>query len=242
MANVRDIGGWVNNNGKKIKRGKIIRGARTNAYENTPYYTENGYQCLTKSLHIKGEIDLRHSGDDYGQTHNFIDESYPYLKAPFTTCNYILPSFKQSEPIERQFDKNTPSSFKKIFSFLSDESNYPVYIHCNGGADRTGTICMIIEAVLDLPLDSIYKDIELTSFSASGRRWRSDIGDDITFTKTGVMQDDKLNYVAFGKCINDLWEEYGKGKTFKEAVVNYLKSVCGVSDEEINALNKIMLG
>lgn len=242
LFNVRDIGGWTNNQGMKAKRGKIIRGGKTNNFEDAPLYTSQGYELLTKALKINGEIDLRGEADNYGQTHNFLGEEKPYIQAPFTTCNYILPFFHQDTPIARSFDERTPSSFKKIFSLLSDENNYPIYIHCNAGADRTGTICMILEAILDYPLDVIYKDIELSTF-ATDPRLRSQIDSEtMTFSPTGVYQDDNANYIAFGKCVKDLWEEYGKGKTFKEAVENYLQTVCGVTSEEIASFRKIMLG
>ena len=243
MHNVRDLGGWKAENGKKINFDKIIRGGRTNAFEDYPYYTDEGYDVLTKSLGIKGEIDLRNSGDNYGQTHNFINEEYPYLLAPLSIDAEILPDFKQTEPVARRFNSNMPSTIKSIFSFLADETNYPVYVHCNAGADRTGTICMVIEGLLGVSVNDIYKEFELTSFSTYGQRWRSSIdAETMTFDPSGVMQDDNNNYVALGKCVNMLWNTYAPNGTYQEAVTNYLKSVCNVTDEEINSFKNIMLG
>ena len=242
INNVRDIGGWTAENGKKIKFDKIIRGGRTNRSQNEPAYSDLGYEILTNSLGIKGEIDLRHSGDIYGQTKNFINEEYPYLNSSFFCYSEILPGFEQTEPYVRKYNNKTPANCKSIFSFLANEENYPVYIHCNAGADRTGTICMLIEGLLGVSVDDIYKEFELTSFSPSGKRWRSNIDyTSYTFDDTGVMQDDTKNYVGMGKCVETLWATYGPDGTFQEAVTNYLKTVCNVSDEEISALKNIML-
>ena len=241
MCNIRDIGGWKTTNGERIKHGLIIRGIRTNDHDNVPIFTEAGYLLLKDALKIKGEIDLRHSQDNFGQTQNIFNKDYPYITAPFTTCCHILPSFNEGGPYHRVFDKNTPDSFNKIFTFLSEKSNYPVFIHCNSGADRTGTICMVIEGLLGVKEEDIYRDFELTSFTPASQRWRSKINDDNTFDDSGVMQDDQYNYVAAMKCLRTIKEEYGKGKTLQEAITNYLKVVCSVSDEQINTLKEIML-
>lgn len=241
LHNVRDIGGWKTTDEKTIKNGLIIRGGKTNSYDDFPAYGEDGKDCLVNWLKINGEIDLRGSGDNYGQTHNFISEDKPYLSAPITTSSYILPSFYQTEPVVRKYDTRTKDSFKNIFKFISNKDNYPIYIHCNAGADRTGTICLILEAVLGVPVDSLYKDFELTSFSLYGNRWRSNITSDHKFDDSGVMQDNADNYVGIGKCVKNLWKEYGKGKSFQEAVINYLKKVCEITDEEIAAFQSIML-
>lgn len=242
MHNVRDLGGWSAEGGKKIKYDKIIRGGRTNRVNNEPYYTEHGYEILTNSLGIKGEIDLRHTGDIYGQNSNFIDSDNPYLNASFFCYSEILPDFRQTEPNPRSYNAKTPASCKQIFSFLANEENYPVYIHCNAGADRTGTICMLIEGLLGVSVEDIYKEFELTSFSEYGRRWRSNIDmSTFTFDDSGVMQDDNQNYVGMGKCVKSLWETYAPNGSFQEAVENYLTTVCNVTEEEINAVKNIML-
>ena len=242
MHNVRDLGGWKAENGKTIKFDKIIRGGIPNYYGDTPIYTSDGYEIISHSLKLKGEIDLRHSGDDHGQTRNIFSEEYPYLRASLSVDSEILPFFEQSEPVARRYNSKTPSTIKSIFSFLADESNYPLYVHCNAGADRTGTICMIIEGLLGVSVNDIYKDFELTSFSVYGKRWRSDIDrDNLLFHEDGVMQDDMNNYVAMGKCVETLWKTYAPKGTYQEAVANYLKIVCNVTDEEINTLKSIVL-
>ena len=241
LCNVRDIGGWETVDGKRIKHGLIIRGSRTNDHDDVPSYTQEGYDLLTKALKIKGEIDFRHPHDIFGQTHNFINKDYPYLVAPFTTCCYIVPSFNDGGPNHRYYDDKTAKSFHDIFKFLLDKKNYPVFIHCNSGADRTGTICMILEGVLGVPLESIYRDFELTSFSPGTKHWRSGITDDYKFDGTGIMQDDQFNYVAAEKCLKRINNQYGPGKSIQEAITNYLKEVCNITDEDISQLKEILL-
>ena len=47
---------------------------------------------------------------------------------------------------------------------IADENRYPVYIHCTGGADRTGTLAFLINALLGVGEDDLIriKSIMLT--------------------------------------------------------------------------------
>ena len=56
-------------------------------------------------------------------------------------------------------------AYRKLFSTLANENNYPIYYHCTGGADRTGTISFLLNALLGLDEETLIKDYEFTSFS-----------------------------------------------------------------------------
>ena len=250
--NVRDLGGYKTDCGKRIKYGLIYRGACTN--DRSGYYlSKTALKTANEVLGINGEIDLRHSGDDtncYGvhQEKNYFDENKPYLKASITQACYIFPSFKQTDPMVRNYDTRTASSLRNIFSFLADESNYPVYFHCNAGADRTGTLAYLISGYLGVKYDDLVKDFELTSLSPFGTRLRSNYTMDssyqLYFDDTGVYEDDNDNYIAFGKMHNMMMEIYGKGSNkVSDAIYNYLtSSEIGVKAEDLAKLKSIMLG
>ena len=53
---------------------------------------------------------------------------------------------------------------KAVFETLAQEENYPVYLHCNYGMDRTGMICYILEALLGMSPEDCYRDWELSVF------------------------------------------------------------------------------
>lgn len=57
-SNVRDLGGWSAENGKTIAYGKIYRGGKINA-GNESSLTDDGLKTMSKTLGIKTEIDLR---------------------------------------------------------------------------------------------------------------------------------------------------------------------------------------
>ena len=268
-SNIRDLGGW-NADGSFVNYGKIYRGNQLNGYGNwgDNKLTENGLKTFKDDLKIKTEIDLRAQGkDDADQTVNFVDASLPYYKYTIGQYTDILePSVWNALP----HDGNTPAdstenkndarrlsyatgnavrnenamrrSLKSIFEVLADERNYPVYIHCNAGADRTGTVAFLINGLLGVSEADLIRDFELTSFSkVSGLRYRSEIKDG-NFTEIGVMQNDYDNFVAFGALIEAIKVNYGaEGKALSYAIENFLTGYIGVSHEQIESIKRIML-
>lgn len=111
--------------------------------------------------------------------------------------------------------------YKTAFSALADESRYPVYVHCNAGADRTGTICAIIEALLGMSEEDILHDYETTSFSVYGIRGYNE--------KT----------YPFDK----FWDKFNtyEGETLADKAENYMLSI-GVTKSEIYNIRAIMYG
>ena len=241
--NVRDLGGWTAADGKTVKYGLLYRGGKINS-GNATTLTVEGKNIYENILKIKGEIDLRGS-DDYGQTQNCVNSANPYLKAPYTGYTTIFPEFSQKTPVNRVYDAKSAGSMKAIFEFLADESNYPVYFHCNAGADRTGTLAFLINGLLGVSYEDLTRDFEITSFSSQNvgnleqrKRWR---GSEENF-RDGVMQDTSGNYVAWGKMYEFLMEHYGAGTTLSGAIENYLTTACSVAKSDLDKIRAIMLG
>ena len=240
LDNIRDLGGWQTESGQRVKYGMIYRGTQLNGYADGPELTEQGREVF-EILGINSEIDMRTPGvDDNDQVSNLTGGEGKYLKAPFYAYTHIFPEFRQTNPVCRSFDERVPQSIRAIFEFLSDESNYPVYIHCNAGADRTGTIVFLINGLLGVGYEDLTADFELTSFAGAGRRWRDDLMS--SDHGNGVMQDDGSNYVAWGKMYDYMMRYYGTPNgTLSSAIRSYLSSVCGVSEEVMDAVCEIML-
>lgn len=228
--NYRDLGGWKTETGKKINYGKIYRGAKTNDF------SEKDIVVLRDLLHVKSEIDLRNSYDDGGQNTSILGDNANYLKAPISQYSYILPSFSLNG---RTFDTNSPAEIKRIFDFLSDENNYPLFFHCNAGADRTGTLAFLILGSLGVSEDDLTRDFELTSFSKGGIRLRGKMQQPFEY---GIMQDDSSNFVAWGDMLSRIKVDYPStdGK-LSSSIKKYLNIVCEVSDETLNKIGDILL-
>ena len=268
-SNVRDLGGW-SAGGTSVNYGKIYRGNQLNGYGNwgDNKLTEEGLKTFKDDLKIRTEIDLRtQNKDDANQTTNYVDATFPYYKCTIGQYTDIfedsvwnaLPNDgnTKSDTMENKNDARRLSyatgnairnenamkrSLKTVFEVLADESNYPVYIHCNAGADRTGTAVFLINGLLGVSEADLIRDYELTSFSkVSGLRYRSEIKDG-NFTAIGVMQNDYDNFVAFGALIEAIKVNYGaEDKPLSYAIENFLTGYIGVSHEQIESIKRIML-
>lgn len=233
VSNVRDMGGYGAQNGSKVKYGLIYRGARLNNI------SEEGIDVFTRELNIKTELDVRYDTDG-GKAVNL--DGVGYKQLGMWAYNSILPDTCQPKVSGGGlFDARTIEGIKGVFETIANPENLPVYIHCTAGADRTGTICYLINGVLGVEYEDLVVDFELTSFSEQGRRWRSSVKN-WEFESEGVMQNDEKNFIAFGQMHSLMMKWYApNGESVQKAIENYLISVCGISMETIDAVRANLL-
>ncbi len=257
--NIRDLGGWKAGE-SQIAYGKLYRGGLLNNYSGYADLDESGIKVFKEELGVQTEIDLRNTGrDDGNQNKCYFDESKAYVQSQLGQYNRILDpesfaksngydtygAFAQANEIAAtNQDGISVKSLRTIFSTLADENSYPVYFHCNAGADRTGTLSFLIEGLLGVSYEDTIRDFELTSFSKFGERLRSKIAEDgKSFDDSGVYTDDSNNYVAFGKLYSDILAYYGDSTgNLSAAIYNYLTGYVGVSASEIANIKRILIG
>lgn len=233
VSNMRDLGGWNTVDGKKVKYGLIYRGGMLNGYKNGPTITERGRQVFVEQLNMRSEIDLRNDSDNGGQ------QGCAWVGGIYN--RWSLSAYDSIIKHSGRYSEANLNALRNIFAFLSNESNYPVYIHCNWGADRTGTLAYLINGLLGVSYGDLIKDFELTSFSPSGARYRSAI-ENGKFSSTGIMRNDSGNYVAFGRMHNLFTKYYQEeGQTLASAIEKYLTEDVGVTQIQIDNIKKIML-
>ena len=66
---------------------------------------------------------------------------------------------------EHLVGENGRKAFKKAFAVFLDESNYPIDFHGIAGADRTGTLAFVLNALLGVEEDELVRDWEVAAFS-----------------------------------------------------------------------------
>lgn len=245
VSNVRDLGGYTTENGT-VNYGLLYRGGKLNGTVSGESVTDDGKETMLNKLGIKTEIDLRSASDDGGQTQNAIGDGVNYVKAPFgqyaNVIDYEAWLNLGKDKVSGSYDANNKNTIKKLFELLADEGNYPIYFHCNAGADRTGTLALLINGLLGVDEQSLIKDFELTTFSRYGKRLRSSISEDgKSFTDSGIMQNNSGNYVAMGLLIDALKANYTNNGTINEAVNNFLIEYIGLSNDTINKIKGILL-
>ena len=205
LHNVRDVGGYTTVSGKRTVQGLLYRGGTLmslDGYESE--LTADGADYMRKVLGIKTDADLR------TQT----ETGYTESPIPAAELRYFgLGGYTDM----------LNASVKPLFQMLADKNSYPIYLHCTGGADRTGTATFLINALLGVDEKMLIQDYEFTSFSLYGMR-NTQKGE-----YASMFQDFLSKLKAF------------EGESLQQKTENFLLSI-GVTIEEIESIKAIMYG
>ena len=206
VLNVRDIGG-IN-----IKQGMVYRGSDMDLCY---HITDEGKRVFCHELGIKTEIELRHD----------VDGTRPSAAGDEVKLKHL--PYKAYETV---FEKEWLKPLCDIMEFLSDESNYPVYIHCLGGADRTGMIAIFLRSLCGETDEDIHLDYELTSLSTYAYGLAEGAAADGFRRRDSVYYDDEFIKVI---------QAYAPEKTLSVQIRAFLKEA-GVTDECMNKIVSIL--
>jgi len=100
---------------------------------------------------IRSDIDLRSDDECYGMTGSPLGPSVKWFHISYRAYTGA-------------FDDKGMAINKKVFDVFMDGDNYPIVFHCIGGADRTGTVAMLLEALLGVPEEELWRDYLATGF------------------------------------------------------------------------------
>ena len=105
-----------------------------------------------------------------------------------------------------------------MFSAFTRPENYPIYFHCRGGADRTGSYAFILGALLGMSLDDLLLEYELTSLSIWGARLRK-----------------HRLFAPFLEAFMAL-----EGETLSDKARTFMRNNAGLTDSEIDKISEIL--
>lgn len=195
--NVRDLGGWACDGGT-VRYGLLIRGGEVTSADRDVLVSEGG---VRHDLNLRGAEEANRTTSPLGNDVWF-----------YCPTNFVWYSLA---------DKAT---WKEIINYVIEAvtHNEPVYFHCATGADRTGTVACLLEALLGMSRSDIDKDYELTCFST---------GTDTDAHARRRNETDWKNLIA--------QIDQHAGDTFRDRAVNFATS-CGVPVSKINAFRAAM--
>ncbi|MEP3890898.1 MAG: tyrosine-protein phosphatase [Hellea sp.] len=174
IFNFRDFGGYQTKDGNTVKADKLFRSAHLNNTNDTD-------KARLAALGIGLIVDLRHAPERERQPTHWAEGQNPRrlaypdpvdgesgkvapheafmkhdLHKPEDARNYMLGSYN-SRPHD--------DGFKQIFGDTlrhMAETGDPILVHCAAGKDRTGTLCAVILAALDVNQETQMSDFMLT--------------------------------------------------------------------------------
>ena len=270
VANARQLGGYINSEGRVFKQNKLIRAGILNALDAA------GIDALQNKYKVCDIIDLRYEREINPNTadkevpgatyHLFqLAHSKQVSEALFMNNQELYDEFLALQRNARtpegsfavtkfQWEHGMLSSEKMIEFFESEEAietykevfkvllNKPedaaVLIHCAGGKDRTGVVCMLLLSALDFDRDIILQDYMLSNVANAAK-----IAQLTEFTKK-YTDDPKAQYEMIfiqavyqeimEKQIDDFTAKYGSVKDF-------LKQAVGLTDADFAKLKDLYL-
>lgn len=207
LINTRDIGGYTGLDGKTVKYGMVLRGSELDGLVEPTYkLTEDGKAVMLDTLGIQYDMDLRGAK-------NLLPPLGDGVEREFFTMRYYSEIFEE---------KNMPVMGAVLKEF-ADPDNYPIFVHCTYGADRTGTVCFLLEALLGVEKDDLMMEYSLTGFA---------------FPHVSLDREDASNPQKFLQFIEDF--EKLSGDTYAEKAETYCRSV-GLTDDDIEAIRSLLL-
>jgi protein-tyrosine phosphatase len=201
ITNVRDLGGWPLPGGNRVRQGRVYRSSEMNRHVEI---TDEGTRVLLDDLGIRTDLDLRGVG---GEALPALDpDRVRWINVPI-------------RPYECIADDEGRLRYLEVFRVFADPANYPILFHCWGGADRAGTVALLLSALLGVSRDDLICDYELTSLSIWGPRLRS--SDEFT-------------------ALLDALRSFGPDADINEQAENYLLTI-GITADEITGIRSCLV-
>ncbi len=207
VSNTRDIGGMAAADGYRIKQGMVYRGGKLEDI------TPEGRDFFVNVLGLKTDLDLRTVGEGGAGVKSPLGDHINYVNM---TGRYYVGGTGIS-------NEEGKAAFAEEVRLFADPDNYPIYIHCSLGRDRTGTLALVIEGLLGVDKNTLMMDYELSFFSV-----------------TGTL--DNASVAGMRGAIRPTYDYLNsfEGENFSERVENYLLSI-GITAEEIASIREILL-
>ena len=230
IYNVRDMGGYMTESGKRVKQGLVFRGGEITTMSSSGHYntiTTEAKRVFREEMGMVGgvELDLRGASD--------ISDGYNACgfaeNGDIQYQQYAIKSYEQTFT-------QTRSMVAPIFELLKNANNKPVYYHCFGGADRTGTIGFLLNGLLGVSYEDLVIDFELTSYSSINNEHI-----------INHLDGHQHQYDRWPALINQLKTDTTGGyrwdanSLLKDNIENFLVQACSVPQATIDTIRSIML-
>ena len=203
-VNLRDMGGRASKYGGVVRQGMVYRGSELN-YDKK--FSEKNRLFMVRELKIRTELDLRYEKQIKSEK-----QTFSTLGKTVVWHHYAINAYEPFTPEQNVL-------FRNAIRVFASKDAYPVFVHCNGGVDRTGEIAFLLNAVLGVSDAELLDDYEFSSLSVFPR---------------------PRTIAYFQRWLKGIASYSSSEKPYSEQVERYLLGI-GVTQEEIAAIRANML-
>lgn len=253
LRNTRDIGGYVNNEGKRIISNKFIRScelSKVNKKDKDKFINNYNIQTI---IDFRTDVELKkkpipkllHTKIFHLPILEDVNLGIPRnIKQLFTMYKNIISknispdTFLTNMYLNMAFSDYSTQMYRKFFNILLSNPQGSILFNCTEGKDRTGLATMLLMMVLNFDRNTIIKDymiskkfcdIKMKLYEKRCKRFF--IGKRITKFVTGIMATKEMFLNAvFDKIERDF-----------HSIDNYLKQKLLLTNDDILKLRSMYL-
>ena len=226
--NFRDIGGYLNQDGRRVKKGLYFRAGRQDRMTNKDL-------AQLSDLNISTQIDLRKKEEVLDQGRGPLEDmGAKYINISVIPeggsekLNKLVGDTGISGKRYLGYLEFGPTSWLRLFGILAEEENLPVLLHCTAGKDRTGVSTAFLLSVLGVSRDIIEADYLLTNFDTERQ---ADFIESTVGYPEGYNREKMISIAGVPK---DAMKDFLDGVESKwGSVVEYLEKI-GVTQEQMD--------
>ena len=226
--NFRDIGGYLNQDGRRVKKGLYFRAGRQDRMTNKDL-------AQLSDLNISTQIDLRKKEEVLDQGRGPLEDmGAKYINISVIPeggsekLNKLVGDTGISGKRYLGYLEFGPTSWLRLFGILAEEENLPVLLHCTAGKDRTGVSTAFLLSVLGVSRDIIEADYLLTNLDTERQ---ADFIESTVGYPEGYNREKMISIAGVPK---DAMKDFLDGVESKwGSVIEYLEKI-GVTREQMD--------
>ena len=228
--NFRDIGGYRNQDGKRVKKGLYFRAGRQDRMSDKDL-------SQLSDLKISTQIDLRRPDEVLEQGKGPLEAmGAKYINIAVIPeggsdqLNRLVGDTGISGKRYLGYLEFGPTSWLRLFGILSELDNLPVVLHCTAGKDRTGVSTAFLLSILGVSRDVIEADYLLTNLDTERQ------ADFIESTVGYPEAYDRERMIAIAGVPETAMKDFLDGVESKwGTVVEYLQKI-GITQEQMDTI------
>mgnify|MGYP001453766612 FL=1 len=233
--NFRDIGGYLNQDGRRVKKGLYFRAGRQDRMTNKDLAQLSG-------LNISTQIDLRKQEEVLDQGRGPLEDmGAKYINISVIPeggsekLNKLVGDTGISGKRYLGYLEFGPTSWLRLFGILADEENLPVLLHCTAGKDRTGVSTAFLLSVLGVSRDIIEADYLLTNLDTERQA-------DFIESTVGYPEGyDREKMISIAGVPKDAMKDFLDGVESKwGSAVEYLQKI-GITNDQMDMIRNNFL-